>query len=166
MQNAIININYEFYPSYNAVAIAQLVILLILAMQAFILVMRRCFKKEVYPVGFKQVYLPMDFCSALCRYLIDFFCKFGLLGLALFMAWKSYENWNWFKAATNLDCANGNMELIDYVINPYTLLYEKSLIYSVAHIALLAVVFAIDIIHFCYIYKNELQHYLVDSVHR
>ena len=120
MKNAIPIVNYEYYDAYNGISIASLIMLLALVFEVFILALRRAFKKEVYPAGYKQMYLPCDFCMAIMRYIIDFSLKIGILGLALFMAWKSYEFWNWFKAATNLDCADGNREMINFVISPYS----------------------------------------------
>ncbi len=65
------------------------------------------------------MYLPLDFCCAIIRYLIDFLCKFIIIGLSIYMTWKSYEYWNWFKAATNLNCADSNREMMDFIVNPY-----------------------------------------------
>ena len=108
MSNAIYIINFDYYPIYNGIAIAQLIAVIVLCLEVFVLAVRRAFKKEVYPVGFRQVYLPCDFCMALTRYIIDFVCKIILLSLVLYVTWKSYEYWNWFKAAINEDCANDN----------------------------------------------------------
>ena len=108
MSNAIYIINFEYYTIYNVIAIIQLCVMIGICLEIFILFVRRTFKKEVYPVGYRQVYLPCDFCLALTRYIIDFFFKLCMIGLVLFVAWKSYEYWNWFKAATNENCVNDN----------------------------------------------------------
>jgi hypothetical protein len=90
MDRALYILNFENYDSYNAVAIAQIIALVIVGVEIFILFIRSACRKEVYPVGFRQTYLPWEFCKAITRYLVDFTAKVVLLGLTIFVVWKSF----------------------------------------------------------------------------
>lgn len=109
------------------------------------------------------MYLPKDFCYALTRYIIDFTCKFAILGLLIYTTWIILVNWNWFKSALNLNCPDSNSLLISKVLEPFRTMYQQSVSYIIAQLVVFALVAIIDIIHFVYIYRNDLRYYLVDS---
>ena len=101
-------LNFDFFKSYYYIALVQILLYSALGFQLFILVIRRILKREVYPVGYRQMYLPKDFCEALMRYVIDAICKMAVLGLLIYTAYTIFINWNWFKSALNLECADKN----------------------------------------------------------
>ena len=109
------------------------------------------------------MYLPKDFCLALTRYVIDFVCKFAILGLLIYTAWVIFVNWNWFKSALNLGCPDKDEILINKVMEPFRSMYQQSLYYIVSQLIIFTFVAVIDLIHFIYIYRNDLRYYLVDS---
>ena len=109
------------------------------------------------------MYLPKDFCLALTRYIIDFSCKFVILGLLIYTAWVIFVNWNWFKSSLNLGCPDNDEMLINNVMEPFRTIYQQSLVYVVSQLVVFTFVAIIDIIHFIYIYRKDLRYYLVDS---
>lgn len=48
-------------------------------------------------------------------------------------------------------------------MEPFRDMYQKSLIYAVAQLVVFLFVAIIDLIHFIFIYRNDLQYYLVES---
>lgn len=97
-------------------ALVQILVYAVLGFQLFILTIRRLLKREVYPVGYRQMYLPKDFCFALMRYIIDWVCKIIVLGLMIYSAAVIFINWNWFKSSLNLECADQSELLIKQVM--------------------------------------------------
>lgn len=112
------------------------------------------------------MYLPRDFCYALTRYIIDFVAKVAILGLLIYTAWVIFVNWNWFKSALNLNCPDDSQVLISMVMEPFRTMYQQSLNYVIAQLVVFAFVAIVDIVHFIYIYRNDLRYYLVDSYGR
>lgn len=78
---------------------------------------------RVYPVGFKQVFMPSEFIKGLVRYIIDAICKFGVLIITIYLSYTSIYNWNWFKSAINENCMDGNPQLGTYVMDAYSKMY-------------------------------------------
>lgn len=129
-----------------------------------ILTLRRCVNNAVYPVGYRQRYLLKHFLLALSRYVLDGCAKLALLGLSLGNLFTIYINYNWFKSAINLKCADGNTTTIFGVLNPFMILYSDLFNYSLAVLVVCVVMVVVDVIHFVYIWRNELTYYLVETV--
>lgn len=85
--------------------------------------MSRLYSRQIYPVGFKQVYLPYDFLKAIARYIVDFVSKVTIFGMVFYLTWTSLYNWNWFISAINEDCPESNPQMLNNVLTPYTDLY-------------------------------------------
>ena len=94
-------LNFAFYDQYEGAAIAIIVMLAVLYGEVFVLSFRRIYDHQIYPVGYKQYYLPKDFALSLIRYIVDIVCKLTIFGLVIFLTWHSIYNWNWFKSAVN-----------------------------------------------------------------
>lgn len=108
----------------------------------------------MYPTGYKQVYLPRDFCLALTRYIIDLASKLVIFALAFYSTWVCIVNWNWFKTAINLDCADKSSTMVTHVMEPFRDMYQYGIILLIGQMIVLVFVACVDIVHFCYIYKN------------
>lgn len=126
--------------------------------------MRRCVNNAVYPVGYRQKYLFNHFLLAVSRYVIDVSVKLTLLGLALGNTFIIYTNYNWFKGAINLRCADSNFTTQFLILNPFMQLYLSLFNYSLTVVVICFVMIIIDIIHFVYIWRNELTYYLVETL--
>jgi len=100
---------------------------------------------------------------ALSRYIIDFLAKFAILGLTIVNIITTYTNYNWFKSAMNLNCADSNLTTIYQILKPYMDLYETLYKYILTILVITILMIIIDIVHFVYIYRNELTHYLVET---
>ena len=107
------------------------------------------------------MYLPQDFCKALLRYIFDFSCKLTILGLVFYLTWVAWTNWNWFKSAVKENCSDGHMQINDYILNPYTELYLTVLQFGVGKVIVCLLYLIVDIIHFVFVYRNDLKFYLV-----
>ena len=106
--------------------------------------------------------MPKDFCLAIIRYIVDFACKAIIFALALYSSWVCIVNWNWFKSAINLQCADNEVTMVSHVMEPFRDMYEEGIILLIGQMIVLVFVIVVDIIHFCYVYRNDLQYYLVD----
>lgn len=84
-----------------------------------LLALRRCVNNAVYPVGYRQKYLFNHFLLAVSRYVLDGCVKITLLGLFLGNTFIIYTNYNWFKGAINLRCADGNFTTQFQILNPF-----------------------------------------------
>ena len=93
--------NFVFYDQYEGAAIGIVVMLAILYGEVFVLAFRRIYGHQIYPVGYKQFYLPKDFARSLIRYIVDIVCKLTIFGLVVFLTYHSAYNWSWFKSAIN-----------------------------------------------------------------
>ena len=118
------------------------------------------FHYEVYPTGYKQVYLPVDFCKALLRYIFDFSCKLTIFGLVFYLTWVAWTNWNWFESAVKENCADSNPQINNYILQPYSQLYLTVLQFGVGKVIICFVYLIVDIAHFIFIYRNDLKFYL------
>ena len=139
------------------------VCLVILFLEVIILSLRRIINSAVYPVGYRQKYLLKHFLYGLLRYILDVCCKLALLGLALTNSFTIYINYNWFKGAINQRCADGNYGTLYGILNPFVLLYTDLYNYAIAVLVICVFMLIIDVIHFIYIWRNELSYYLVDT---
>ena len=97
------------------------------------------------------------------RYIIDVLTKLALFGLALGNIFTIYINYNWFKGAVNERCADGNFGTMYSILNPFLTLYTHLFNYALAILVICLTMLVIDVIHFIYIWRNELTHYLVDT---
>lgn len=125
--------------------------------------MRRIVNSAVYPIGYKQKYLLKHFLYALSRYILDISAKLTILGIQLANVFLLYTNYNWFKSAVNLNCPDGNLTTLYNIMEPFMTLYKMLFNYALASVVICAVMLIIDIIHFVYIYRNELSFYLVET---
>lgn len=137
--------------------------LVIVGVELLSLGLRRCVNSAVYPVGYKQRYLVKHFLMALFRYIVDALCKLGILGVSFGALWLIYSNYNWFKSAINLGCADSNPTTLKNILVPYMNIYSKLLYYYIGILAVTGAMIIIDIIHFVYIYKAELSYYLIQT---
>ncbi len=135
--------------------------MIIILLELFILTLRRIVNSAVYPIGYKQKYLPKHFIYSLIRYIVDGCVKITLIGLTLGNLFTIYKNYNWFKSAINLNCADGNLTTLYSILNPFLNLYTQLFNYSLATLVVCVFMFVVDIVHFIYIYRNELTFYLI-----
>lgn len=161
MQRTVSMFNFDYFDQYYYIWLVSLFLCIVIGLQIFILGFRRLMKKEVYPFGYRKQNLPKDFCLGLIRYIIDGFCKICLLGLFTYCLFIEAINWDWFKAAINLECFDGHIEMRKFIMEPYRDLYTGVLYYTLARVITTVVVIIIDIMYFSYVYKNELSFYLV-----
>ena len=154
--------NLTFESTYTTFSTVVAVFIGVIGIEFFILAIRKIFHYEVYPTGYKQKYLPFDFAKSLSRYIFDFSCKLTILGLLFYLAWISWTNWNWFKSALKENCSDGNPQINDYILNPYIELYLTVLQFGVAKVIVGLVYLVIDIVHFVFMYRQELKYYLVE----
>ena len=155
--------NFTYETTYSNLLIGVTVCLVVLLLEVVVLTLRRIINSAVYPVGYKQKHMPKHFCMALSRYILDFAAKIAILALTMVNLLTIYTNYNWFKSAINLNCADSNLTTIYTVLKPYMELYEDLLNYSLATLVLTVTMIIIDVVHFCYIYSAELTHYLIDT---
>lgn len=156
--------NFQFGRyGHNQASIVTTVFVSVIAVQLLYLLLRRIFHNQVYPTGYKQLYLPYDFILSSMRYIVDLVCKLIILGCVSYLSWMSIYNWSWFKSASNQNCIQGNPQMNQYIINPYTQLYLELVKFSVAKLTICIFFLLIDVIHFRHIYKTELKYYLVTS---
>lgn len=156
-------LNFEFFDAYYYIALVQILLLAAIGATILILGLRRALRKEVYPVGYKQVYLPQDFCLSIVRFIIDLSCKAVVFSLAFYSAWVCVVNWNWFKSAINMGCSDGSALMVTHVIEPFRDMYQQAILLTIAQIVIIVFVVILDLIHLYYVYHNELKFYLVNS---
>lgn len=161
--NAITQFSFTYRTDYQNFLIGVAVCLIIILLQLFILTLRRIVNSAVYPIGYKQKYLPKHFLYAIVRYIVDVCAKITLTGLTLGNLFTIYKNYNWFKSAINLNCADGNITTLYSILDPFVNLYTLLLNYSIATLVVCIFMIVIDIVHFVYIYKNELTFYLIQT---
>ena len=159
--NAVDQFSFVYESQYKNFLVGVAVCLVVLLLELFILTLRRIVNSAVYPVGYKQKYLPKHFCYAIMRYIIDGCAKLTLAGLTLGNLFTIYKNYNWFKSAINLNCADGNTTTLYSILNPFLILYTQLFNFSLATLVVCIVMIIIDLLHFVYIYRNELTYYLV-----
>lgn len=149
-------LNFEFGKSnYYVCAIIIAIAVAILCTELLVLVLRRALtRRDVYPVGYKQIYMPGEFCKSTFRYIIDLVCKVVIFGTTFYLSYTSVVIWNWFKSAINENCHDQNPQMATYVMTPYSELYVKIVQYSVAQCVIVAVVLIVDVVHFRWIYKT------------
>ena len=87
----------------------------------------------------------------------------AIFGLALANIFTIYINYNWFKGAVNEQCPHGNFGTLYAIMNPFMKLYTSLFNYALAILVICVAMFVTDVIHFIYIWRNELTHYLVDT---
>ena len=117
--NAIDQFNFVYEKTYSNLLIGVTVCLIILLLEVIVLTLRRIINSAVYPVGYKQKNMPKHFCMALSRYIIDFSAKLAILALTLWNILTIYMNYNWYKSAINLNCADSNHTTMYQVLKPY-----------------------------------------------
>lgn len=103
--------NFEFFQSYTASIIVMAIFIAAIAVEVFVIVVRRIFNNSIYPVGYKQIYLPLDFCAAITRYIYDLVAKLVILSVSIYLTWQTFYNWNWFKSVVNFNCYNSNRQM-------------------------------------------------------
>ena len=139
------------------------VCLVVLLLEVLILALRRIVNNAIYPIGYKQKFLLKHFLLSIIRYIVDAAAKFTLLGFALTNIFTIYLNYNWFKGAINERCADGNFATQYSILNGFLTLYTSLFNYALAVVVICIAMVIIDIIHFIYIWRNELNFYLVDT---
>jgi hypothetical protein len=161
--NAISQFNFSYLRTFQNLLIGVAVGLIVVLLEVVVVTLRRIINSAVYPVGYKQKYLLKHFWLALSRYLVDATAKLTILGLTLANLFTIYTNYNWFKSAVNLNCADGNIGTLQAIMNPYMTLYTKLFNYSLATLVVCVAMLVVDLLHFCYIYRSELAFYLVGT---
>ena len=52
--------------------------------------------------------------------------------------------------------------MVTHVMEPFRDMYQYGIVLFIGQMIVLVFVIVIDIVHFCYVYRNELSYYLVD----
>jgi hypothetical protein len=97
------------------------------------------------------------------RYIIDVICKILILVFGGLFALNGYQDWHWFKEVQNYKCHHDSIELIEYIILPFSKIHFMIFNNGLAVFVITIVMIIVDAFHFYYIYKNEFAFYLVDS---
>lgn len=121
--NAINQFNFTYSTTYTNFLIGIAIALIVIILEIIVITLRRIINNAVYPIGYKQKYLLKHFLLALSRYIIDMCAKLTIFALTLANLFTIYTNFNWFKTAVNLNCADGNIGTLQEIMNPYMSLY-------------------------------------------
>ena len=155
--------DFSYLTQYNSFMVGIVICLIIILFEVVILALRRIVNSAVYPIGYKQKNLPKHFFMALVRYIFDFVAKLSILGISFANIYLIYINYNWFKSAINLNCPASNVSTLQNIMNPFLDLYSVLFNYCLSIIVVTIFMLVIDIVHFIYIYRAELTHYLIES---
>jgi hypothetical protein len=156
-------LSFSYRGQYQNFLVGVAICLVVLLLEVGLLALRRVINSAVYPVGYRQKHLPRHFLQAILRYVLDLGAKLTLLALGLTNIFILYANYNWFKGAINAQCPDGNLGTLYTILNPFLALYTALLNYALAVIVLCLAMLLVDLVHFFYIWRNELTHYLLDS---
>ena len=111
IENSRKQFNLEFEKEYSTLSIVITIFVGLVGIEFLILAIRKIFHRPVYPVGYKKEYLPWDFFKAIIRYVLDMAFKLIIFGIVFYVTWTSISNWNWFKSAISVNCADGNPQI-------------------------------------------------------
>ena len=160
---AISQFSFDYKTQYQNFLVGVTVCLVIILLEVVVLALRRIVNNAVYPVGYRQHYLLKHFMYAMVRYVVDLCTKLALLGLALGNIFTIYTNYNWFKTAINLNCPDSNYATLYSILSPFLTLYTLLFNYALATLVICIAMIAVDVVHFIYVYRNELTFYLVET---
>ena len=155
--------SFTYKQTYENFLVGVTTCLVILLLEMAILTLRRIVNSAVYPVGYKQRYMLKHFIYAVNRYIIDSMVKLTLFGLALGNIFTIYTNYNWFKGAINERCADGNFGTLYAIMNPFLIMYTSLFNYALGVVIICLAMIVVDVVHFIYIWRNELTFYLIET---
>jgi hypothetical protein len=70
---------------------------IVIAIEIFLLGLRRCINNSIYPVGYKQRRMPEQFWWSMSRYIVDVICKILIIIFSALFAFNGYLDWHWYK---------------------------------------------------------------------
>lgn len=95
--NASRHFDFEVYGLLQAISWVMIVCSMVIAVEVFVLGLRRCVNNAVYPVGYKVQSMPEHFWLGMSRYILDVICKLLIFIMSIILTHTSYTSWYWFK---------------------------------------------------------------------